>query len=303
MKTPLFEGVCTALVTPFNESGVDSRMLETLIERQIAAGVPAIVIAGTTGESATLAHAERLALFARAVKIAAGRCKILAGTGTNNTQTSVELSTAAEKTGVDGLLCVTPYYNKCTQEGLIRHFTAIADAVSLPVILYNVPSRTTVSLAPQTCAALAAHPRIVGLKEADPDAAKLFRTRNLCGDALPVYSGNDDRIVPFYAAGAVGVISVLSNVCPEAAVALTKLCAAGRYKEAAALQADYLPLIDALFETVNPIPVKAAMRLIGLDCGDCRLPLTACPPDLEERLRALLTARKSPRKLDSFIES
>lgn len=294
MKTPLFEGVCTALVTPFDESGIDFAMLARLIERQIAAGVPALVLAGTTGESATLTHAEKLALFERAVRLADGRCKLLAGTGGNDTRAAAELSREAAQTGVDGLLCVTPYYNKCTQEGLLRHYGAILDAADLPLVLYNVPSRTGVSLAPETCVRLAAHPLVAGLKEADPDVGKLFRLRRLCPE-LPVYSGNDDRIVPFYAAGAKGVISVWSNVCPESAVRLCALCAAGRYPQAAALQAEAQPLIEALFAEVNPIPVKEAMRQIGLPCGSCRLPLTDCPPALGEKLARLLGREDSAR--------
>lgn len=290
MKQPLFTGVCTALVTPFRDGEIDVSMLEKLIERQIAAGVPAIVIAGTTGESATLEHAEKLALFAHAVRFAKGRCKILAGTGSNNTQASVTLSREAAQTGVDGLLCVTPYYNKCTQEGLYEHYRAIAAATPLPMLLYNVPSRTGVSLAPETCARLSALPNVAGLKEADPDVGKLFQLRALCGDALPIYSGNDDRIVPFYASGALGVVSVWSNVCPEAAVRLCKACEKGDFAAAADLQAAYQPLISALFEVVNPIPVKAAMRVLGYNCGACRLPLSACPQALEQTLQRLLAS-------------
>lgn len=288
MKQPLFSGVCTALVTPFGKDGVNYSMLERLLEQQIEAGVPAVVIAGTTGESATLSHAEKLALFAQAVRFARGRCKVIAGTGSNDTQASVELSREAAKTGVDGLLCVTPYYNKCTQEGLYLHYRAIAEASPLPVILYNVPSRTSIRLEPETCARLSEIPNVAGLKEADPDVGKLFALRALCGNALPVYCGNDDRIVPFYAAGARGVISVWSNVRPDAAVRLCDACERGDYAEAARLQTLAQPLISALFETVNPIPVKAAMRLCGYDCGACRLPLTDCPEALEQRLRGLI---------------
>lgn len=287
MKTPLFTGVCTALVTPFDESGVNFSMLRRLIERQIAAGIPAIVVAGTTGESPTLSREEKLALFAQSVRIADGRCKILAGTGGNYTEAAVRLSRDAEETGVDGLLCVTPYYNKCTQEGLYRHYSSILDAVSLPVLLYNVPSRTNVSLSPETCARLAAHPNAAGLKEADPDVARLFRLRALCGGGFPVYSGNDDRIVPFCAAGAKGVVSVWSNVEPVQARRLCACCAAGDYEQAARLQTEAQPLIDALFAQVNPIPVKAAMKLLGYDCGEPRLPLTPCPAALEKTLQNL----------------
>ena len=229
MKTPLFEGVCTALVTPFSESGVNEEMLRLLIERQIEAGVPAIVVAGTTGESATLSHREKLQLYAKAAEIADRRCIILAGTGSNDTAASVRLSREAKETGVDGLLCVTPYYNKCTQEGLFGHYLAILDAADLPTLLYNVPSRTGVSLEPETCARLSPHPNCAGLKEADPDVGKLFRLRRHCGTDFPVYSGNDDRIVPFCACGAKGVVSVWSNLFPATAVRLCSLCLEGRY--------------------------------------------------------------------------
>lgn len=274
----LFEGVCTALVTPFDGDAIDFGMLRVLLERQIDAGVQAIVVAGTTGESATLSHDEKLALFARAVEIADGRCKILAGTGSNDTKASAALSKEAAQLGVDGLLCVTPYYNKCTQEGLYRHYQTILDAQEKPLLLYNVPSRTGVSLCSETCARLAMHPNLAGLKEADPDVGKLLHLRRLC-PKLPVYSGNDDRIVPFYAAGARGVVSVWSNVFPQTVVRLCALCRAGRYPEAAQVQAEHLPLIDALFSVVNPIPVKAAMQLLGFDCGACRLPLSDCPAE------------------------
>ena len=288
MKTPLFTGVCTALVTPFGPDGIDFPTLRRLIERQLAAGIPAIVVAGTTGESATLTHREKLALFERSVEIVAGRCKLLAGTGGNDTAAAVRLSRDAEKTGVDGLLSVTPYYNKCTQEGLYRHYSAILDAVTLPTLLYNVPSRTAVRLAPGTCARLAAHPNAAGLKEADPDVGRLYQLREACGEDFPFYCGNDDRIVPFCAAGAKGVVSVWSNVCPAEARTLCALCAAGRYPEASLRQLRARPLIEALFAEVNPIPVKAALRLVGIDCGDCRLPLTPCSAALEQQLAALL---------------
>ena len=292
MKKPLFTGVCTALVTPFRQDRPDLQTLSELIERQITAGVPALVISGTTGESATLSHEEKLTLFEHAAKTAAGRCVVIAGTGSNSTVESCALTAEAAQTGVDAALCVTPYYNKCTQDGLRRHYEAILEASRLPVILYNVPTRTGVSLAPETCAALCAHPLLAGLKEADPDVAKLFRLRRLCADALPVYCGNDDRIVPFYAAGASGVISVWSNVFPEIAVRLASLCEAGRFRAAAALQTQQQPLIEALFEEVNPIPVKAAMRMVGIDCGACRLPLTPPSPQLLTRLKALI--KKTP---------
>ena len=299
MKAPLFEGVCTALVTPFDENGIHERLLGVLIERQIAAGVPALVVAGTTGESAALSHTEKLRLFEKAAALADGRCLILAGTGSNNTRTAAALSREAGKTGTHGLLCVTPYYNKCTQEGLYRHYLTILDNTDLPVLLYNVPSRTGISLEPETCARLCVHPNCAGLKEADPDVGKLFRLRSCCGADFPVYCGNDDRIVPFYAAGAKGVVSVWSNLFPEAAVRLCRLCREERFEAAAKLQTEAQPLLEALFSVVNPIPVKAALRVIGYDCGPCRPPLDDCPQPLVRRLEALL----QNQKLDSPVEA
>ena len=293
MTIPLFTGVCTALITPFEGEKLNLSLFEALLERQLAVGIPAVVVAGTTGESATLSHEEKLTLFRSAVRVANGRCKVIAGTGSNDTRASVALTREAAALGADAALCVVPYYNKPTQDGLIRHYAEIADKGALPLLLYNVPSRTGVRLLPESCGTLAKHPGIVGIKEADPDLAGLFRLRAACGADFPLYCGNDDRLVPFCAAGGVGAVSVLSNLLPRQAQALYRLCAAGRYPEAAALQTKLQPLIDALFAETNPIPVKAALQLLGYDCGPCRLPLTSCSPALLSRMRAQLSALSS----------
>lgn len=271
MKRPFFSGLCTALVTPFREDQIDYNMLNLLIERQISAGAEAIVLAGTTGESPTLTRAEKLSLFREGVIAAAGRCKIIAGTGSNCTKTAVELSYDAEQTGVDGLLVVTPYYNKSTQAGLVKHYRTICEAVSIPVVAYNVPSRTGVDIAVDTYRALEQLPNLAGIKEACGDLSKVSRI--LARTELPVWSGNDDQTVPIMALGGCGVISVASNVIPWQMHDMTQAALAGDYTTAAALQRRYQKLMDLLFCQVNPIPVKAAMAMIGLDCGKCRMPL------------------------------
>ena len=286
MKRPVFTGLCTALVTPFRDDHVNYEMLERLIERQIHAGADAIVLAGTTGESPTLTNEEKLEIFRVGVKCARGRCKIIAGTGSNSTKTAIEQSREAEQTGVDGLLVVTPYYNKATQPGLLMHYTAICEAVRLPVIAYNVPSRTGVDIAVDTCRELAMIPNLTGIKEASGDISKIGRI--LSQTELPVWSGNDDQTVPVMALGGAGVISVASNVIPEKMHALTASALRGDYPGAAALQHQYQKLMDLLFCQVNPIPVKAAMGMIGLDCGLCRLPLDDLSVENEQKLQVCL---------------
>ena len=273
MKNPVFTGVCTALVTPFINGQVNYPMAEQLIRRQIDAGVRAVVLSGTTGESPTLSDEEKLELFRRCKAFAGDRCKIIAGTGSNSTEHAVELSKAAEAVGVDALLVVSPYYNKANPEGLFAHYLSIAHAVSIPVILYNVPSRTGVDIPVSVYKRLAAVPNIVGVKEANPDITKIIRIRKECPGDFYVWSGNDDQIVPVMSLGGQGVISVLSNICPVETGALAEAALAGDFDTAAALQCRLLPLIELLFCEVNPIPVKAAMKLIGYDCGGCRLPL------------------------------
>ena len=286
MKQLLFTGLCTALVTPFRDGRVNEEMLEKLIERQIAAGVEAIVLAGTTGESPTLSVDEKLLLFDRGVRTAAGRCRIIAGTGSNDTAKAVELSIRAEQTGVDGLLVVTPYYNKCTQPGLVKHYTAIAKAVDLPIIAYNVPSRTGVDISVDTCRALTGIPNLAGIKEACGDISKAGRI--LAGCDLPVYSGNDDQTAAVMALGGSGVVSVASNVVPAQMKELTDAALAGDFTRAAGVQKRLLPLMDLLFCQVNPIPVKAAMAMIGLDCGKCRMPLDDLTGENAKKLQSCL---------------
>ena len=288
MKQPLFTGLCTALVTPFRDGRVHVPMLRSLIERQIAAGADAIVLAGTTGESATLTAQEKLELFQVGVETAAGRCRIIAGTGSNSTAQAAELSARAAQLGVDGLLVVTPYYNKATQTGLLKHYEAVCSAAQLPVIAYNVPSRTGMDICVDTCRTLAQMPGIAGIKEASADISKAARILAYCDGMLPVYSGNDDQTLPVMALGGAGVISVASNVVPGPMKELTQACLDGDYGRAADLQRRLLPLMELLFCQVNPIPVKAAMGMLGLDCGACRLPLDELSEENAEKLQKCL---------------
>ena len=286
MTKHLFTGLCTALVTPFYGGKVNFPMLEVLLRRQIEAGIEAVVLAGTTGESPTLTTDEKLELFARGVKAAEGRCKIIAGTGSNSTASAVELSRRAADVGVDGLLVVTPYYNKSTQPGLVKYYRAVAESVRIPVIAYNVPSRTGVDISVDTCGSLAKMEHLAGIKEACGDISKVGRI--LAGSGLTVYSGNDDQTVPMMALGAAGVISVASNVVPGQMKALTDAALSGDYRLAAQLQRKLLPLMELLFCQVNPIPVKAAMAMIGFDAGACRPPLDGLTVENVQKLRACL---------------
>ena len=287
MKNILFQGVCTALVTPFLNGSINYPMLERLIRRQTDAGIKAIVICGTTGESPTLSDTEKLELFRRAKDYTAGQCLIIAGTGSNNTEHAVALSRAAEEAGADALLVVSPYYNKATPEGLVTHYGAIASAVHIPVILYNVPSRTGVDIPVKVCQALCRLPNIAGIKEASPDISKIAKIRAACPD-LQLWSGNDDQAAACMALGGDGVISVVSNVLPAETKAMIDAALDGDFDTAADLQVKLLPLIEALFREVNPIPVKAAMKLLGYDCGSCRLPLTPASSETVKRLKNLL---------------
>ena len=288
MNDPLFTGTCTALVTPFLNGQVNYPMMEQLLRRQLESGIRAIVIAGTTGESPTLSDAEKIEMFRRAKYYAGDRCQIIAGTGSNSTVHTIELSIAAQKVGADALLVVSPYYNKATPNGLVAHYTAVAEAVHLPIIIYNVPSRTGVDIPVSVYKTLSSVPNICGIKEASTDISKVIRIRAACGNTLAVWSGNDEMTVPVMALGGHGVISVLSNVCPTETSAMTSAALAGDFETAASLQANLLPLTDALFCEVNPIPVKAAMKMIGFDCGECRLPLTSLTSDNYAKLKALL---------------
>lgn len=288
MKNPLFTGTCTALVTPFFNGKVNYPMMEQLLRRQMDAGIRTVVIAGTTGESPTLSDAEKLEMFRRAKYYVGDQCKIIAGTGSNSTEHTIELSIAAQSVGADALLIVSPYYNKATPGGLIAHYTSVAEAVHLPIIIYNVPSRTGVDIPVSVYKALSTVPNICGIKEASTDISKILRILANCGSDLTIWSGNDEMIVPVMALGGHGVISVLSNVCPAETCAMTTAALSGNFEAAASLQASLLPLTDALFCEVNPIPVKAAMKMIGYDCGECRLPLTSLTSDNYSKLKALL---------------
>ncbi len=284
MKQTIFTGVATALITPSTNLGVDYPRFGTLIDWQIEMGVDALVICGTTGESATLDDKEHREVLEYAVKRVDGRIPVIGGTGSNDTRYGTELTKHACDIGVDGLLCVTPYYNKCTQTGLIRSFEAMADVATKPMILYNVPSRTGVNIAPATAARLADHPNIVGIKEASGNISQIVELFSLAGDKLDVYSGNDDQIVPVLSMGGKGVISVLSNVLPRETVEICRRWFDGDIQGSAALQCKYLPLINALFSQVNPIPVKAAMARMGFCEDHVRLPLT----NMEEPFRSKL---------------
>ncbi len=281
----IFEGAGVAIVTPFHENGeINFGKLEELIDFQIANSTDAIIICGTTGEASTMTDAEHLECIKVAVNRAAGRVPVIAGTGSNDTRHGIELTKNAKALGVDATLQVTPYYNKCTQKGLIEHFTAIAKAADLPMILYSVPSRTGVNIAPQTAFELSKLDLVVGLKEATGNISQVAEIASLCGDHLPLYSGNDDQIIPILSLGGKGVISVLSNVAPKQTHDIVSLYLGDRMAEALKLQLELLPLANALFCEVNPIPVKAALNMMGFGVGPCRLPLTS----LEECHVALL---------------
>ena len=274
MKQSIFKGAATALVTPMFEDGsVNFERLKSLVNEQIEAGIDALVICGTTGEKSTLRYDEHLKVIEYAAKAANKRVPIIAGTGSNDTVYSVELCDDAEKMGADAFLMVTPYYNKTSQDGLVAHYNYIADRVNKPIILYNVPSRTGVSIKPETYKILSKHPNIVATKEANGDIASVAKTRYLCGDDLAIYSGNDDQIVPMMSLGAQGVISVLSNILPNETHQMCYEYFEGNCQKAMEMQIRYSGLIEALFCDVNPTPVKQAMNLIGMEVGPCRLPL------------------------------
>lgn len=284
MKKTVFTGMATAIVTPLTRDGIDYDAFGKLLDWQIAEGINGVVVCGTTGESSTLTDDEHRDAITFAVKHIAGRIPVIAGTGSNDTDYALDLTRHACAAGVDGVLTVTPYYNKATQNGLIKMFSEIADVATAPVILYNVPSRTGVNIEPKTAALLAEHPNISGIKEASGNISQIAETAALCGDRLDIYSGNDDQTVPIMALGGKGCISVLSNVLPKKATQICSKFFDGDIKGSAALQLELLPLINALFSEVNPIPVKAAMAALGF-CEDyLRLPLTP----MEDTHRAVL---------------
>jgi len=274
MRTPVFTGSCPALITPFDGNNIiNYDAFGRLIDAQIEAGVDAVCVCGTTGESATMSLREHIAAVEFCVKRVNHRVKVIAGAGSNDTSAAVYLSQHAQDSGADALLHVTPYYNKASQTGLIKHYEYIADRVELPIILYNVPGRTGVSFTAETYKILSENPKINGVKEASGNFSLLAHTRFLCGDDFYIWSGNDDQVVPMMALGAKGVISVASNIIPEVMVNMSHLCLDNDFAAASKLQIRYMDLIDALFTEVNPIPIKAAMNLLGMDAGSLRLPL------------------------------
>ena len=274
VKVPVFRGSCTAIVTPFTEHGVDYERLKKNLEFQYENGTSAIVVCGTTGENATHTPNEHDELVRVTVRTVNGRMKVIAGIGSNNTANALRAAEDAKYSGADAVLMVTPYYNKTTQKGLVEHFSYVADRVDIPMILYNVPSRTGIGMTADTCKVLSQHPNINGIKEASGDIALAAKIRSMCGDDLYIWSGNDDCTIPLMSLGALGVISVASNIVPGAVAKLCALCLEGSYAEATELYAKYASLFSALFIETNPIPVKAALKMMGMDSGILRLPLT-----------------------------
>ncbi len=288
MDSSLFTGSGAALITPFLNGEVDFEALARLTDMQLAGGTDALIVCGTTGESATMTQTEREAALNFVIRRAGGRVPVIMGTGANCTAVSVEQSVRAQDLGADALLVVTPYYNRATQEGLTDHYTAIADAVQIPLILYNVPSRTGVNLLPQTAARLSHHPNIRGIKEASGDISQIAELARLCGDEIALYSGNDDQVLPVLALGGQGVISVAANVAPEKMHALVSAWFSGDTDRARSMQLSLLPLIRQLFSEVNPIPVKAALSIMGLCSPEMRLPLTTFSEEKWTMLQAAL---------------
>jgi 4-hydroxy-tetrahydrodipicolinate synthase len=289
----IFKGSGVAIVTPFKEDlSIDYNQLEALINFQIENGTDAIVICGTTGEASTLTDDEQIDCIAAAVKYTNKRVPVIAGTGSNDTKHGISLSKRAEAVGADGLLHVTPYYNKTSQKGLVEHYKAIAEAVNIPIILYNVPSRTGMNILPDTALKLSEVDNIVAIKEASGNIAQVAELAQKCAGKLDIYSGNDDQVLPLLSLGGIGVISVAANIIPKAMHDMVALYLEGKHQESLALQLDYLPLINALFCDVNPIPVKSSMNILGgdLSSGPCRAPLTTLEPNHQEMLTKLLKA-------------
>lgn len=293
MKNTIFKGCATAIVTPFDdENKINFDVFRKLVNFQIDNGINAIVVCGTTGEAATLSNEEKNALIEYCVKVVNKRVPVIAGVGGNNTDVVVKSSKFAERVGVDGLLTVTPYYNKTTQKGLIEHFKEIAENTNLPIILYNVPSRTGMDILPSTYLELSKIENIVATKEASGDISKILKVRNLCRDNLNVYSGNDDQIIPVLSLGGIGVISVLSNIMPKFTSEMIKKYFNKETEEASNMQIEVSNLIDCLFKEVNPIPVKEALNLIGFKCGNTRLPLAKCTVELRKEIEKEILKNK-----------
>ncbi len=290
MKKEIFRGSGVAIVTPYNQNGIDYKKLEELLEFHIAHKTDAIIICGTTGESATMTDSEHRDAIRFTVEKVNGRIPVVGGAGSNDTAYAVDLAKNAKDAGCDGILCVTPYYNKTTQHGLVKHFTMIADATDIPVILYNVPSRTGLNIKPETYYELSKHPNIVGIKEANGNISDIAKTRALCGDEMMIYSGNDDQIVPILSLGGIGVISVAANILPEVVHDICESYFTGDVKKSMELQLKYLDIMNALFVEVNPVPVKTAMNLMGFDVGILRMPLCEMLPANEEKLKASMKA-------------
>lgn len=285
MKNCLFTGVATALATPFDDNGVNINEFRNFIDFQIDSGVNALVVCGTTGESSTMTKNEKIDAIKCAIDTTSGRIPVIVGTGSNNTSSAIEMSKIAEELGADGLLVVTPYYNKTTQLGLIEHYKAIASSVSIPIILYNVPSRTGMNILPETCFELSKIDNIVGIKEASGNISQIAKIAQLCGNDFSIYSGNDDQTLPILSLGGKGVISVLSNVNPKLTCSITNSFFKNAINEACFYQLQALPLIDALFAETNPIPVKEAINMLGFDFGVPRLPLIKCSDKLKEQIK------------------
>lgn len=289
VKTPLFQGSCTAIVSPFGEHGIDYEQLQKNIDYQYENGTAALVVCGTTGENATINRNEYEELVRFAIRANNKRMKIIVGVGSNNTKTALSNAETARFAGADGILMVTPYYNKTTQKGLIEHFTYVADRVDIPMVLYNVPSRTGISISVDTFKELSKHPNINGVKEASGDISLAASIVSKCGSDLYIWSGNDDNTVPMMALGALGVISVASNIVPGVVAKLCQLCLEGNYTQATELYSKYAGLFSALFIETNPIPVKTAMKMLGTDSGMLRLPLTDMGEDNLKKLRIAMS--------------
>ena len=289
MKNKLFTGVATALATPFIDEKINFKVFEEFIELQINSGINALVVCGTTGEASTMSQNEKIDLIKCAISVTNKRVPIIVGTGSNNTLSAIEMSKIAEKLGADGLLVVTPYYNKTTQNGLIEHYKSISNSVSIPIILYNVPSRTGMNISPETCLELSKIKNIVGIKEASGNISQITKIASLCGDNLPIYSGNDDQVMPILSLSGKGVISVLANVAPKETHDMVQKYLDGDVVGAREIQIKAIPLCEALFCEVNPIPVKKAVELMGLCEGNLRMPLTELEPEHTEQLKKAMT--------------
>lgn len=291
MKKTLFEGVGTAIATPFDENGINYKEYDKLVENQIESGVKAIVVCGTTGEAATMSYEERDELINHTVNVVNNRAKVIVGSGSNSTNIAVKLSKFAEEAGADGLLVVTPYYNKATQEGLFMHYKTIAESVDLPIILYSVPSRTGVNINPETCLKLSKIGNVVAIKEASGNISQVAKIASLCGDNLDIYSGNDDQVIPILSLGGKGVISVLSNIYPKYTADMVDYYLSGDVKKASKMQLDAIETIEALFSEVNPIPVKYALNKMGYDFGIPRLPLTELSLENKNKMDKVLSKK------------